>query len=57
MNIKDRGITVGDLLIILILIITTTLLVRAINKERKTTFNIFNHEIISYEKIRVPKNI
>ena len=39
MNLKERGITVGDILIILI-IITTTILVKSLNKEKKTSFNL-----------------
>ena len=39
MNFKERGITVGDILIILI-IITTTILVKSFNKEKKTSFNL-----------------
>ena len=37
MNLKDRGITVGDLLIILIIILTTTVIVKSMNKDGKTT--------------------
>ncbi|WP_288262500.1 hypothetical protein [uncultured Prochlorococcus sp.] len=50
MNIKDRGITVGDLLIILLIIFTTIVIVKANNKENKSTLNISNQEIISYKK-------
>ena len=39
MNLKERGITVGDLLIFLIIILTTTILVKSFNKEKKTTLN------------------
>ena len=39
MNLKERGITVGDLLIILIIILTTTILFKTFNKEKKTTLN------------------
>ena len=31
MNLKDRGVTVGDLLIILILIISSTILIKSLN--------------------------
>ena len=50
MNLKERGITVGDLLIILIIIFTTTILVKFINKDKKTSLNHRNLEKISYEK-------
>ena len=48
MNLKERGITVGDLLIILIIIITSTLLIKTFNKDKKTTLNFGNQEKQSY---------
>jgi len=45
MNLKERGITVGDLLIILIIIIASTILVKSLNKDKKTTINPSNNEI------------
>ena len=50
MNLKERGITVGDLLIILIIIITSTILIKTHNKDKKTTLNYNNQEKVSYEK-------
>ncbi len=50
MNLKERGITVGDLLIILIIIITSTILIKSFSKDKKTTLNYSNQEQISYEK-------
>ncbi len=50
MNLKERGITVGDLLILLIIILTSTILVKSFNKDKKTTLNYCNYEKISYEK-------
>ena len=49
MNLKERGITVGDLLIILIIILTTTILFKTFNKEKKTTLNYNVQENISYK--------
>ena len=46
MNLKERGITVGDLLIILIVILTTTILFKTLNKDKKSTLNTINHEEI-----------
>ena len=56
MNIKERGITVGDLLIIFIIILTTTILVKSFNKEKKTTLNHsfqykVTYNITSYENL------
>ena len=50
MNLKERGITVGDLLIILIIIITSTILIKSISKDKKTTLNYSNQEQVSYTK-------
>ena len=49
MNLKERGITVGDLLIILI-IITSTILIKSFSKDKKTTLNYSNQEQVSYKK-------
>ena len=50
MNLKERGVTVGDLLILLIIIITTAILIKSFNKEKKTTLPDRNQETISYQK-------
>ena len=50
MNFKERGITVGDLLIILIIIITSTILIKSFSKDKKTTLNYRNQEQVSYKK-------
>ena len=49
MNLKERGITVGDLLIIIIIIITSTILVKSFSKDKKTTLNYSKQENISYK--------
>ena len=50
MNLKERGITVGDLLIILIIIITSTILIKSFSKDKKTALNYNNQEQVSYEE-------
>ena len=50
MNLKERGITVGDLLIILIIIITSTILIKSLSKDKKTTHNYSQQEQVSYKK-------
>ena len=50
MNLKERGITVGDLLIILIIIITSTILIKSFSKDKKTTLNYSNQKQVSYMK-------
>ena len=56
MNLKERGITVGDLVIILI-IITSTILIKSFSKDKKTTFNYSNQEEVSFNKNNYPKFI
>ena len=50
MNLKERGITVGDLLIILIIIISSTVLIKSLSKDKKTTLNYSSQEQVSYKK-------
>ena len=50
MNLKERGITVGDLLIILIIIIISTILIKSFSKDKKTTLNYSNQEQVFYNK-------
>ena len=56
MNLKERGITIGDLLIILIIILITTIVVKTFNKENKSTINPIYQEKLSYKKILISKN-
>ena len=51
MNLKERGITIGDLLIILIIIVTSTILIKSFSKDKKTTLNYSNPEKVTYKKI------
>ncbi len=55
MNFKERGITVGDLLILIIIIISTTILFNSFNKDKKTTLNLSVQEQITYKKILLSK--
>ena len=57
MNLKERGITVGDLLILLIIIITSTILIKSFNKDNKSTFYDRNQQKISYHETYYPKLI
>ena len=56
MNLKERGITVGDLLIILIIIITSSIFIKSFSKDKKTTLNYSNQEQVSYKEITI-KNL
>ena len=57
MNLKERGITVGDLLILIIIIITSTILIKSFNKDKKTTLNFSNQEQVSHKKNHYQKFI
>ena len=50
MNLKERGITVGDLLIILIIIITSTILIKSFSKDKKAILNYSYQEQLSFKK-------
>ena len=49
MNLKERGITVGDLLILFMIIITSTILIKSFSKDKKTTLNFINQEKVFYK--------
>ena len=55
MNLKERGMTIGDLVIILIIILATTILVKSLNKDKKTIQNHINQEKVFYKKILLSK--
>jgi len=44
MNYKERGITVGDLLIITIVILTSSILVKSFNKDKDPKINQINQD-------------
>ena len=50
MNLRERGVTVGDLIIIIIIIITSTILIKSYSKDKETTLNYSNQEKFSYGK-------
>ena len=47
MNFKERGITVGDLLIILIIIFLTTFIIKKYNQKTQSSLSNVKTEIIS----------
>ena len=53
MNLKERGVTVGDLLIIFIIIVSTTILVKTLNKDKKTSVNYSYQEKVTYNKTTI----
>ena len=52
MNLKKRGITVGDLLITFVIIVLSTFLIKTLNKDNKTTFNQINLVKLSYKTLK-----
>ena len=57
MNFKERGITVGDLLIIIIIIISTSILFKTLNKNKKTSLDLSNQEKISLSNNDLKANL
>ena len=57
MNLKERGITVGDLLIIIIIIISSTILIKSFSKDKKTTHIYGNQEQVTHKKNYYQKSI
>ena len=45
MNLKERGITVGDLLIIFIIIVATTVVIKKFNNQEQSMMNQIEPEI------------
>ena len=52
MNLKERGITVGDLLIIIIIIFTTSMVVKTFNNEKESTFKQIIQDKISLKEFK-----
>ena len=51
MNLKERGITVGDLLVILIFVISTVFIInKAKDTDKEAYFHIYQNEILTAEK-------
>jgi len=50
MIFKERGITVGVLLITLIIIIISTILNKSFSMDKNTTHNFSNQEQLTYKK-------
>ena len=47
MNLRERGITVGDLLIILIIIFSTTIIINKYKNQKQSSLNNIKTEIIT----------
>ena len=42
MNLKERGLTLGDLLLIVIVVLSISFIVKKINKEKQLSINIYS---------------
>ena len=56
MNFKERGITVGDLLILILAILITTIAFKSFKKDKQTSINQSNLEKISHN-LSIYRNI
>ena len=56
MNFKERGITVGDLILLFIIILTTLLTVKNFKTDKKTTLHIDNQEQLSFKRYLLSEN-
>ena len=56
MNFKERGITVGDLILLIIVILTTLLTVKNFKTDKKTTLHIDNQEQLSLKRYLLLEN-
>ena len=61
MNLKERGITIGDLLIIIIIIVASTILIKVFKNDKNSTLNSTlnsNNQVInSNKKISLSKAV
>ena len=48
MNFKERGITVGDILILVIIISITSILIKNFNKDKQTSLVVIKQDLISH---------
>ena len=56
MNLKERGVTIGDLLIIIIIILTGAVVVKTFNQDKKTAHSQINQEEISFDQKFIMNN-
>jgi len=50
MNLKERGITLGDLIIILAILITTTIVIKKLNNDNQSSLYLEQPETISLKR-------
>ena len=57
MNLKERGLTVGDLLLIVIVVLSISFIVKKINKEKQLSFNLYSELTGIYNNNDDEKNL
>ena len=57
MNLKERGLTVGDLLLIVIIVLSISFIVKKINKEKQLSFNLYSELTGIYNNNDDEKNL
>ena len=58
MNLKERGITVGDLLILIIIIVTSSILFKTFNKDKESSLKLNNQlEVINNDNLKSKNHI
>ena len=56
MNLKDRGITVGDLLLIIIITISTIVIIKTFKTDGEDSINSAQHKTLFINKFQVIEN-
>ena len=58
MNLKERGITVGDILILIIIIVTSSILFKTFNKDKESSLKLNNQlEVINNDNLKSKNHI
>ena len=56
MNLKERGVTVGDLVLLLIILISTIIIAKGVKNDKKSTFNYDMPKLIFIEADKILKS-
>ena len=56
MNFKERGITIGDLILLFIITLTTLLVVKSFKTDKKPTLNNYSQEQLSFTTFLLPES-
>ena len=56
MNFKERGITIGDLLLLFIIILTSLLAFKSFKTDKEKSLNTYNQEQLSSKSFLLSEN-